>query len=82
MILEIPESKRQNITAGSTMNCYGVTQSIKNGLNVPNVKTMVTPLCGNHYNVGHIYQGFHYVFVQEVSGGFQPGIFSFSDERK
>ena len=27
-------------------------------------------------------QGFHYVFVQEVSGVFQLGIFSFSYERK
>ena len=27
-------------------------------------------------------QGFHYVFVQEVSGVLLPGIFSFSYERK
>ena len=27
-------------------------------------------------------QGFHYVFVQEVSGVFQPGISSFSYEKK
>ena len=31
---------------------------------------------------GTIRQGFHEVFVQEVSGVFQPGSFSFSYESK